>query len=524
MKKIALMLMVAIAAIACNKTEDIVPEIKVTTTDFTLPLAGTEDMSFKIQFNTNVAWTAALKEVSEWCTITPASGVAGDASVTVIALENPTEEERTATVVITAGSAVEEVVLTQEAVFVPRLSVSPAEGVALPLAGGSATLEVTANVDYTVTVAEDATWLSYTQDGNVLTFTAAANEDFAGRVAGVTFATAHEGVGTTVNVSQEGRATKLWTKHISDFEGYDAGLAVRLVKYGDFIGVANTTKVYVLNPATGNIEMTINMPEGFYAHSVLVDDAGNFLIASDAGTSTDLTLFHVPDPFNPAPEVVFNYNTGNYYAGITGNIRVRGNIKDDALITATASDGAGGACLYWEVVDGVCGDWHWINPPYTTWTTAQLCTAPAGTSIADGLFYIGYGGDYNLRYVKDITPNSGSHEWGVSYVTGASWMENFNSISTTEWNGHKYAAICMSCHFNYDDADAVLLNVDDPAAAQHVYTYSGTPDVERAEDWTNLNWTGLGTYSDILIYPTEDALMMLYIDGNYGAMSCVAVK
>ena len=110
MKKIALMLMVAVAAIACNPQEDIVPEIKVTSTETTLPLAGTEDMSFKIQFNTNVAWTAALKEVSEWCTITPASGVAGDASVTVIALENPTEEERTATVVITAGSAVEEVV------------------------------------------------------------------------------------------------------------------------------------------------------------------------------------------------------------------------------------------------------------------------------------------------------------------------------------------------------------------------------------------------------------------------------
>ena len=524
MKKIALMMLLAIAAIACNPEEQIVPEIKVTTTEFTLPLAGTEDMSFKVQFNANVDWTAALKETTEWCTITPASGVAGDASVTVIALENPTEEERTVTLVLTAETAVEEIVLTQEAVFIPRLATSPADGVNVPQAGGSASVEVTANVAYTVTVDAEATWLTVAQDGNTVTMTATANEDFAARGANVTFATEYEGVGATVYVYQEGRATKLWTKKISDFEGYDAALAVRLVKYGNFIGVANTTKVYVLNPADGNIEMTINMPEGFYAHNVLVDDADNFLIAADAGTGTDLTLFHIPDPFNPAPEVVFNYNTGNYYAGITGNLRVKGNIKDDALITATASDGAGGACLYWEVVDGVCGDWHWINPPYTTWTTAQLCTAPVGTSIADGLFYIGYGGDYNLRYVKDITPNADTHEWGVSYVTGASWMENFNSISTTEWNGHKYAAICMSCHFNYDDADAVLLNVDDPAAAQHVYTYSGTPDVERAEDWTNLNWTGLGTYSDILIYPTDDALIMIYIDGNYGAMSCVAVK
>jgi hypothetical protein len=103
-------------------------------------------------------------------------------------------------------------------------------------------------------------------------------------------------------------------------------------------------------------------------------------------------------------------------------------------------------------------------------------------------------------------------------------MENFNSICTAEWNGHKYAAICMSCHFNYDDADAVLLNVDDPAAAQHVYTYSGTPDVERAEDWTNLNWTGLGTYSDVLLVPNGDSLLMVYVDSNYGALACVAIK
>ena len=103
-------------------------------------------------------------------------------------------------------------------------------------------------------------------------------------------------------------------------------------------------------------------------------------------------------------------------------------------------------------------------------------------------------------------------------------MENYNAISTAEWNGHKYAAIVAGCHFNYDDADAILLNVDDPAAAQHVYTYSGTPDVERSADWANTWWNGAGTNSDVLIYPTAEALVMVYADANYGAMSCVAVK
>lgn len=528
MKRFALIMLVAIAAIACKKEDPIVPEIKVTTTEFTLPLAGTEDMSYKVQFNANVDWTAALKETTEWCTITPASGVAGDASVTVIALENPTEEQRTVTLVLTAGTAVKELVLTQEAVFIPRLSTTPADGVNVPQAGGSASVEVTANVAYTVTVDAEATWLTVAQDGNTVTMTATANEEYAARGANVTFATEHEGVGAVVYVYQEGRATKLWTKNVADLPDFDPSKRVKLAKYGDLLAVANTTKVYALNPATGEVAMTLNMPEGFNADNVLVDDAGNFLLAADVIGTGDLALFYVPDPFNPAPQLIFTYNSGNYYSAETGNIRVKGNILDDAVITAVASDGAGGALLAWEVVDGVCSDWKWTNVPYTAWSVGSLCAAPAGTSLADGIFYIGYGGDYNLKYTANFVAGGGS-EWATSYVTGSSWMENYNCIATAEWNGTKYAAITAGCHFNYDDADAILLNVNNPAAAEHVYTYSGTPDVERDENWTNLNWTGAAQQtdfpnSDILIFPTADALVMVYVDAAYGAMSCVAVK
>ena len=523
MKKIALMMLVAIAAIACNPEEQIVPEIKVTTTEFTLPLAGTEDMSYKVQFNANVDWTAALKETTEWCTITPASGVAGDASVTVIALENPTEEQRTVTLVLTAGTAVEELVLTQEAVFIPRLSTTPADGVNVAQAGGTVSVEVTANVAYTVTADAEATWLTVAQDGNTVTLTATANEDYAARGANVTFATEYEGVGAVVYVYQEGRATKLWTKHVTDLEGYDASKKVKLAKYGDLLAVANTTKVYALNPATGEVAMTINMPEGYAAENVLVDDAGNFLLAADVVGTGDLALFYVPDPFNPAPQLIFTYNSGNYYSAETGNIRVKGNILGNAVITAVASDGAGGALLAWEVVNGVCSDWKWTNVPYTAWSVASLCAAPAGDKLSDGIFYIGYGGDYNLKYTANFVAGGGT-EWATSYVTGSTWMENYNCIATAEWKGTKYAAITAGCHFNYDDADAILLNVNNPAAAEHVYTYSGTPDVQRDENWANLNWTGLGTYSDIILIPTDEAIIMVYVDGNYGAMSCVAVK
>ena len=614
MKRIALFIAIAIAAIACKPEEQIVPEVTVHTDEATLVIP-TEGGDVQIAFDANVEWTAALKEATaaDWCTITPSSGAAGSTSLKVIALENTTNDNRVVTVVITAQTAKKEVKVTQlqkdalvlsgektfevaadggqvkfavnhniaveakadadwlvqaatramqtseftfdvaantgaartakitvtagdlkeeltvnQAAWAPVFEVAPAEDQWIAVEGGSVSITVDANVEYTVTTDEND-WLTVTNEGGVYTFTAAANEGFDYRSTGVYVTPKDEAYVESAKafyVFQNGRAAKLWAKHpAEDYEGYDASQRVKLAKYGDYILLANTTKIYVLNPADGSVVNTIDVPAGMAAHNVLVDDAGNVLFGADAlDGAGDVTLYYVADPFNPAPEQLISWNAGNYYCVGAGNIRVKGNVKDDAVITAVVTDGAGGACLAWEVVDGVIGDWKWTNPPYTNWNVPSLCFAPIGATMADGFFYIGYGGDYNLYYADSFVQGGGT-PWAVSYVTGSSWMENYNCIATAEWNGNKYAAVVAGCHFNYDAADVFLLNVNNPAAAEHVYTHHGDGDADW--DWTagvNPNWTGLGTYSDVLLVPTADALLMVYVDSNYGAMACVAIK
>lgn len=614
MKRIALFIAIAIAAIACNPEEQIVPEVTVHTDEATLVIP-TEGGDVQIAFDANVEWTASLKEATaaDWCTITPSSGAAGSTSLKVIALENTTNDNRVVTVLITAQTAKKEVKVTQlqkdalvlsgektfevaadggqvkfavnhniaveakadadwlvqaatramqtseftfdvaantgaartakitvtagdlkeeltvnQAAWAPVFEVAPAEDQWIAVEGGSVSITVDANVEYTVTTDEND-WLTVTNEGGVYTFTAAANEGFDYRSTGVYVTPKDEAYVESAKafyVFQNGRAAKLWAKHpAEDYEGYDASQRVKLAKYGDYILLANTTKIYVLNPADGSVVNTIDVPAGMAAHNVLVDDAGNVLFGADAlDGAGDVTLYYVADPFNPAPEQLISWNAGNYYCVGAGNIRVKGNVKDDAVITAVVTDGAGGACLAWEVVDGVIGDWKWTNPPYTNWNVPSLCFAPIGATMADGFFYIGYGGDYNLYYTDSFVAGGGT-PWAVSYVTGSSWMENYNCIATAEWNGNKYAAVVAGCHFDYDAADVFLLNVNNPAAAEHVYTHHGDGDADW--DWTagvNPNWTGLGTYSDVLLVPTADALLMVYVDSNYGAMACVAIK
>ncbi|MBR6547358.1 MAG: BACON domain-containing protein [Bacteroidales bacterium] len=614
MKRIALFIAIAIAAIACKPEEQIVPEVTVHTDEATLVIP-TEGGDVQIAFDANVEWTASLKEATaaDWCTITPSSGAAGSTSLKVIALENTTNDNRVVTVVITAQTAKKEVKVTQlqkdalvlsgektfevaadggqvkfavnhniaveakadadwlvqaatramqtseftfdvaantgaartakitvtagdlkeeltvnQAAWAPVFEVAPAEDQWIAVEGGSVSITVDANVEYTVTTDEND-WLTVTNEGGVYTFTAAANEGFDYRSTGVYVTPKDEAYVESAKafyVFQNGRAAKLWAKHpAEDYEGYDASQRVKLAKYGDYILLANTTKIYVLNPADGSVVNTIDVPAGMAAHNVLVDDAGNVLFGADAlDGAGDVTLYYVADPFNPEPEQLISWNAGNYYCVGAGNIRVKGNVKDDAVITAVVTDGAGGACIAWEVVDGVIGDWKWTNPPYTNWNVPSLCFAPIGATMADGFFYIGYGGDYNLYYTDSFVAGGGT-PWAVSYVTGSSWMENYNCIATAEWNGNKYAAVVAGCHFDYDAADVFLLNVNNPAAAEHVYTHHGDGDADW--DWTagvNPNWTGLGTYSDVLLVPTADALLMVYVDSNYGAMACVAIK
>lgn len=403
---------------------------------------------------------------------------------------------------------------------------------------GTLTVPVATNIEYVAYVNEGCDWITVpeeTKAAEIVTedvvFNVAENLEMTPRTDTVYIAPKNElyaSLTIEIPVTQKGRANKVWSKEVTSYEGYDATQKVRLAKYGDNILLANTTKVFVLDPATGEAVNTIAMPEGVTAHSVLVDDAGNFMIAADAAYGATTTLYLVPDPTNPVPEELLSFDTNNYYCVEAGNFRVKGNVKDDAVVTLTVADGGSGAVIFWEIVDGEFTEvptdwgprtWDYVVGPYSGWAVATTCAAPVGTSLADGLFMIGYGGDYNLKY------KAAGADWVTSYVTGSSWMENYNCIATTEWKGNKYAAFVMGCHFNYDMADAVLVDVNDPAVAKHVYTHNG--DGDAAWDWgvpVNNSWTAGGTYSDVLLAASEDTMLMVYVDSQYGTIGCIAIK
>ena len=499
MKKIALFLMAAsFAVVACE--EEFVPHLDFPPTEVTIPAAGTEELAepITVNFTANAAWTATLtgEGVAEWLSISPKSGNAGDASIKLDALVNTGNENRTAILEI-AVEGLETIQVPVVQLQKNAIDVNGEDTYTVSFKGGSVEIEVGHNVDYTYEAS--AEWLvetkAYTTDK--LTFTVAEQEVNApARTATVTVYS-ELGVVKIVTVTQEAWSPIVWTKSLSAL-GATAG-RVGVGAFGNYVAFTANGAAYLADAATGENVQAVPLPDGFVAGGVHVDDAGNLMVSGPdaAWANSDHLQLYLIDPATFAPTPLIDYNAANYYSTEMGNIRVKGDVTENAVITAYICDG-GGHAIIWEVKDGVVADPSYVDLGDGSWDASTGVVAPAGAAVADGLFAITYGGpwSYNLYYYDGA-------EWAMTWESPATWMENFNCISTTEIGGKKYLALTMSCHFNYDYTDIVVLDVTDPKAAKEVFKIQ--------MNFHTTNEAGL-TYSDIFIKGEDGKLAAYVID------------
>ena len=505
MKKMlyALCLMAGFAFVACE--EEFVPHVDFAPAEVTIPTAGTENLATPITFtfNPNAAWTATLtgEGVAEWLSISPKSGVAGESAIKFDAIANTTKENRTATLEITV-EGLEPVLVNVTQIQKNAIDVKAEDTYTVSFEGGKVEIEVGANVAYTYEA--DAEWLvetkAYTTDK--LTFTVPAQEINApARTAYVTVYS-ELGVVKVVAIGQEAWSPIKWSNSLSEL-GAKAG-RVGVAAVGDKVYFTAGGELWTVDEATGANATKVALPEGFVAGGVHVDDAGNLLVSgSDVmyAVGGQLQLYLVKaDGYTP----LVDYNSANFYCTEMGNFRVKGDVTKNALITSYVCKGYNHAngeesyYLAWEVKDGVVTQLPYGTLPdgQGSWDASTGVVAPAGASFADGLFTISYGADYNLYYYD-------GSDWTMTWESPASWMENFNCISTAEVGGKKYLALTMSCHFDYDYTDLVVLDVTNPKAAVKVFALQ--------VKYHTVNTAGL-TYSDVFIKAEGSNLAAYVID------------
>ena len=498
MKKMlyALCLMAGLAVVACEQEEAFVPHVDFPPTEVTIPTAGTEELAepITVKFNANAAWTAALtgEGVAEWLSISPKSGEAGEASIKLDAVANTGKENRTASLEITV-EGLEPIVVKVTQLQKNAIDVNAEDTYTVSFKGGSVEVEVGYNVAYTHEVSAD--WLAETKAyaTDKLTFTAPAQEVNApARTATVTVYS-ELGVVKIISITQEAWSPISWTNSLTEM-GAAAG-RVGIAASGDKVYFTAGGELWTADAATGANAAKVALPEGFVAGGVLADDAGNILVSGpdimyEAGGQLQLYLV-TETGYTP----LVDYNSANFWCTEMGNFRVKGDVTKNAVIAAYVCGGTAYA-LYWEVKDGVVGASAYVQLPDMSWDASTGVAAPAGATIADGCYCITYGNDYDLFYFDGT-------EWTKTWESPASWMENFNCISTAEVGGKKYLALTMSCHFDYDYTDIVVLDVTDPKAAKEVF--------KLQMNFHTVNAGGL-TYSDIFIKGENGKLAAYVID------------
>ena len=193
--------------LACTPT--VIPELSLS--DLAVNFEASGSLEKNISVTSNVDWTVSCPDA--WVTVSPASGT-GNGSFKVTVTANDKFEARSSTVTVKAGDKTASVKVSQLSLS-PSILVNPTT-LEIDALGGTASVEVTANSPWTVTVPEDCGWIAAepaSGEGNAkVTLTVAASDVRAVRNAVITF---KETVGnSTMNVTVNQAAVELG--HLAD--------------------------------------------------------------------------------------------------------------------------------------------------------------------------------------------------------------------------------------------------------------------------------------------------------------------
>lgn len=532
----------ALAFVGCNNDEptpepEVKASIEVKTAAEQLVVAH-EGGEVTVEFSSALDWTAVNKENVSGVELDPPYGAAGENNALKVTVgANDTEGERTITIDLKSGDLVVPVAIKQlyeEPAPEPYINTNLSETREFWCApqASTVTLEIDANVEYTVTLKnEEAAWITMSDNGEgVYTFSLEANPNPGYRSVVGTIACELYDEPVEFYIFQNGVAARAWVNEVRELAGYNASLPCDLAIYGDYLLVANGTNIFVLNAADGSLANTVALPEGVVANSIEVDEGGNILLCSTPVES--IVTIYTTKSIDAAPAVLAKFHTGNAYGGGYGNIRVAGNIDTKAMVFIhvagywTESGNTTGFGVAYEVNNGAVAldangwaQFTWVDLGYGTNTVTRGCLYPLGTSLTDGALFVGYPAP--LVYCADASVRPCS--WAeVSNLGSSFWMENYACIDTVEVGGKKIAGLVASCLFDYDQPDLVLVDITDPAAAVMLGNpYTFYDPTTETDDYAAA-FLASAESADVVLVPADGEIKAYVADGIWGAVACVS--
>ena len=381
----------------------------------------------------------------------------------------------------------------------------------LPVEGGAAELNITANFEYELSV--EADWLTVANEGGKYTFTATANADFYYRAVEVVI-TGWSSEENKFYVFQNGRAEDTWIKYTAADLGWTlAADKTRFAIVGDYILCANGTNVIkVLDAKTGAFLQDKALPEGMNINMLTTDDAGNIVAAYEIPYSGSGNVYYMTS-LDGEPQLL-GAMTNDVYSNGAGNLRVAGDVTKNASLVMYCA--LAQYYFAYNVVDGVLDAERTTaalpESDKTVWNWGHCVVHPLGDNLSKGAVYTGYTSSYDIYHTPDM------QTW-TSVASGVfNGNDNPNSMDIAVVNGKTYLAVGVGTHFSYTQARVEVLDITNPAAVTKVGQWR-LPE-------SSSSWVGAaGAWSDVAIVPTTgDSFDLYYFGANNQVVARVAVK
>lgn len=489
-----------------------------------IPYTG-GDFDFPIQANVSLE---AVSDV-EWMSLADTKALSEEVFTVNVEL-NAGREARTGHITVT-GEDLEKVITVTQGAFEPEFDLVDELGVGLwgtlsaPKEGLEYTFTAVTNMEFEAD-APDADWIHVTKDGNVVTVTIDENPG-AARSEYIYMGCSvgdedYSDYGAMITVKQKGQAqaVELWKM---DFYWaiFPYGTRVSTAVAGDYFVLyspgAVTPGYHLMNKADGT-EASVQAPPVENVTGITNDEAGNVIVTT-GGNWALIPEEQIPLKVYVMSQVDFlngnygdpiiTYNDGFYGYGLD-NAQVNGNAKANGLLTMTSGAAGGGSFVVaWEIKDGVATDTPTTSASCASiggdlWDSFHGVSIGAGTTAAEGFYFAGYLGDYNLHYTAKTGEEA---SWSVVYKTGYTWEGAVNTGDVFTYEGHRYLAVIGMSYFAFSgwgiDSKLLVFNIDDPA----------NPELKIIETYyaNTENWQ-YGDNTDIEVLEEDDMLVAYLID------------
>ena len=422
---------------------------------------------YVIPVETNIAITA--ESDAPWLEVDATKGLV-EKGITIRYALNPGRESREGHITI-SGDGLTQVFPVTQGAFEPEFNLDDEQGVGpwgtlnAPKEGLTYTFTAVTNMDFTAD-APDADWIHVTKEGDVVTVVVDENPA-AARAEYIYMGCSKEDVdysdyGAMIKVKQKGQAQaeELWKM---DFYWgiFPQSTRVSTAVAGDYFILyspnAITPGFHLMNKADGTEAAVVAAPEN--VTGITNDEAGNVIVTTGGNFPiSEETWALIPE--EQIPLKVYVLTQEEFLAGTVGepiityydefygygldNAQVNGNAKGDGLLTMTSGAAGGGSFVVaWEIKDGVATDTPTTSASCASiggdlWDSFHGVSIGAGTTAAEGFYFAGYLGDYNLHYTAKAGEET---SWSVAFETGYTWEGAINTGDVFTYEGHRYLAV-----------------------------------------------------------------------------------